>query len=221
MPCARCACFPKMKNEKHVLYCLMDVARKCHGIQLPKLVEFEKEIAREEEERRQSMSLAPDRELPESQDAPDEAAQKEQGNNNDEENGAKEGDAEEENDKRETNKDKKDVPLDQRSAPSPSAAPDCPMAGVKRPRPKAKDAVDQAVKALTTRMRFSVQLRRESKGRYRVDNSKKILFIRSLREHIVVRVGGGWDTLENYLLKHDKYVGHVCSSRCCPFSMWG
>ena len=30
------------------------------------------------------------------------------------------------------------------------------------------------------------------------------MFIRMLKDkHVMVRVGGGWDTLANYLLKHD------------------
>ncbi len=40
-------------------------------------------------------------------------------------------------------------------------------------------------------------------GKYRIGNTKNIVFIRILRNHIMVRVGGGWDTLENYLNKHD------------------
>lgn len=38
--------------------------------------------------------------------------------------------------------------------------------------------------------------------RYRIDG--KLVFIRMLKDrHVMVRVGGGWDTLANYLLKHD------------------
>ncbi|CAF0710301.1 unnamed protein product [Brachionus calyciflorus] len=40
-------------------------------------------------------------------------------------------------------------------------------------------------------------------GKYRIGNTKNVVFIRILRNHIMVRVGGGWDTLENYLNKHD------------------
>lgn len=41
-----------------------------------------------------------------------------------------------------------------------------------------------------------------SKSRYRIDG--KLVFIRMLKDkHVMVRVGGGWDTLANYLLKHD------------------
>ena len=40
------------------------------------------------------------------------------------------------------------------------------------------------------------------KGKYRLDDSQ--FFVRICRKHIVVRVGGGWDTLENYLFSHFK-----------------
>uniref|UniRef100_A0A3Q1GG28 Growth arrest-specific 2a n=1 Tax=Acanthochromis polyacanthus TaxID=80966 RepID=A0A3Q1GG28_9TELE len=43
---------------------------------------------------------------------------------------------------------------------------------------------------------------RHSQGRYRV--GEKMLFIRMLHnKHVMVRVGGGWETFESYLLKHD------------------
>ncbi|KAJ4938450.1 hypothetical protein JOQ06_003069 [Pogonophryne albipinna] len=43
---------------------------------------------------------------------------------------------------------------------------------------------------------------RHSQGRYRV--GEKMLFIRMLHDkHVMVRVGGGWETFESYLMKHD------------------
>ncbi|XP_067293860.1 GAS2-like protein 2A [Pseudorasbora parva] len=42
-----------------------------------------------------------------------------------------------------------------------------------------------------------------SEGKYRVGDSNTLIFIRILRNHVMVRVGGGWDTLEHYLDKHD------------------
>ncbi|XP_072123469.1 GAS2-like protein 3 isoform X1 [Mobula birostris] len=48
--------------------------------------------------------------------------------------------------------------------------------------------------------RFSIEFL--SEGRYRLGD--KILFIRMLHgKHVMVRVGGGWDTLHGFLLKHD------------------
>ncbi|KAJ8342915.1 hypothetical protein SKAU_G00328430 [Synaphobranchus kaupii] len=42
-----------------------------------------------------------------------------------------------------------------------------------------------------------------SEGKYRVGDSCTLIFVRILRNHVMVRVGGGWDTLEHYLDKHD------------------
>ncbi|XP_030074482.1 GAS2-like protein 2 [Microcaecilia unicolor] len=42
-----------------------------------------------------------------------------------------------------------------------------------------------------------------SEGKYRVGDSNLLIFVRVLRSHVMVRVGGGWDTLEHYLDKHD------------------
>ncbi|XP_028736143.1 GAS2-like protein 3 [Peromyscus leucopus] len=48
--------------------------------------------------------------------------------------------------------------------------------------------------------RFSIEYL--SEGRYRL--GEKILFIRMLHgKHVMVRVGGGWDTLQGFLLKYD------------------
>ncbi|CAF3987323.1 unnamed protein product [Adineta steineri] len=44
---------------------------------------------------------------------------------------------------------------------------------------------------------------RIGEGKYRIGENGAIIFIRILRNHVMVRVGGGWDTLENYLNKHD------------------
>ncbi|XP_043859265.1 GAS2-like protein 1 isoform X2 [Dromiciops gliroides] len=42
-----------------------------------------------------------------------------------------------------------------------------------------------------------------SEGKYKVGDSSALIFVRVLRSHVMVRVGGGWDTLEHYLDKHD------------------
>merc|ERR1711892_195175 len=46
-------------------------------------------------------------------------------------------------------------------------------------------------------------LRKVGDGKYQIGNSKALIYMRILRNHVMVRVGGGWDTLENYLNKHD------------------
>merc|ERR1712167_422036 len=51
-----------------------------------------------------------------------------------------------------------------------------------------------------------LKIERVAEGKYRID--EKLVFIRMLRgKHIMVRVGGGWDTLQNYLIKHDPGIG--------------
>ncbi|GCC25436.1 growth arrest-specific protein 2 [Chiloscyllium punctatum] len=87
------------------------------------------------------------------------------------------------------------------SAPPPSPTP------TKSPGKKsAGKLLDDAVKQISEDPpckcpnKFSVE--RLSQGRYRV--GEKILFIRMLHnKHVMVRVGGGWETFEGYLLKHD------------------
>ncbi|PSN29403.1 hypothetical protein C0J52_25543 [Blattella germanica] len=44
---------------------------------------------------------------------------------------------------------------------------------------------------------------RVSEGKYRIGDTKVLIFVRVLRNHVMVRVGGGWDTLSHYLDKHD------------------
>jgi hypothetical protein len=44
---------------------------------------------------------------------------------------------------------------------------------------------------------------RVSEGKYRIGDTKVLIFVRLLRKHVMVRVGGGWDTLPHYLDKHD------------------
>ncbi|XP_022105139.1 uncharacterized protein LOC110987042 [Acanthaster planci] len=44
---------------------------------------------------------------------------------------------------------------------------------------------------------------REAEGKYRIGDQSTLIFVRILRNHVMVRIGGGWDTLEHYLDKHD------------------
>uniref|UniRef100_A0A8C4ZS78 Growth arrest specific 2 n=1 Tax=Gadus morhua TaxID=8049 RepID=A0A8C4ZS78_GADMO len=53
-------------------------------------------------------------------------------------------------------------------------------------------------------VKFPVE--KQPKGRYRV--GEKILYVRMLNErHVMVRVGGGWETFMGYLTKHDPCRG--------------
>lgn len=51
---------------------------------------------------------------------------------------------------------------------------------------------------------------KQPKGRYRV--GEKVLYVRMLNErHVMVRVGGGWETFMGYLTKHDPCRGGPAS----------
>ncbi|XP_059937989.1 GAS2-like protein 2 [Mesoplodon densirostris] len=65
--------------------------------------------------------------------------------------------------------------------------------------------LDQLVQRLVSRCTCPVQFSmvKVSEGKYRVGDSNTLIFIRILRNHVMVRVGGGWDTLGHYLDKHD------------------
>ncbi|KAK1186564.1 GA2L2 protein, partial [Pygoscelis papua] len=86
---------------------------------------------------------------------------------------------------------------------------DLPPADTPLPRPPRKPRdlhnLDQMVQHLVSRCTCPVQfpMIKISEGKYRVGDSDTLIFVRILREHIMVRVGGGWDTLEHYLDKHD------------------
>jgi hypothetical protein len=58
---------------------------------------------------------------------------------------------------------------------------------------------------------FNVGIKPAGQGKYML--GKTSLNVRVYKEHLVVRVGGGWDTLENYLFDHFKtrpgLKGHV------------
>ncbi|XP_068766665.1 GAS2-like protein 2 [Struthio camelus] len=72
-------------------------------------------------------------------------------------------------------------------------------------RPQDLQNLDQMVQRLVSRCTCPVQFAmiKVSEGKYRVGDSNTLIFVRILRSHIMVRVGGGWDTLEHYLDKHD------------------
>ncbi|NXV54363.1 GA2L1 protein, partial [Molothrus ater] len=74
-----------------------------------------------------------------------------------------------------------------------------------RRAPRDLQNLDQMVQHLVSRCTCPVQfpMIKISEGKYRVGDSDSLIFVRILREHVMVRVGGGWDTLEHYLDKHD------------------
>ncbi|KAM3957858.1 GAS2-like protein pickled eggs [Aphomia sociella] len=133
------------KNEKHVVLCLLEVARKGSvlGMPAPLLVQMEKQI---------------ERELAGEELRPDDSAL-----------GL--------------------VP----SGPQPQLVTNDLR------------SLDERVRDLVERCSCPTQfpMVRVSEGKYRIGDTKLLIFVRILRSHVMVRVGGGWDTLAHYLDKHD------------------
>ncbi|XP_033102213.1 GAS2-like protein 2 isoform X2 [Anneissia japonica] len=73
-------------------------------------------------------------------------------------------------------------------------------------------SLDEMVRDLVSRCTCPNQfpMIRVAEGKYRIGDSKTKIYVRILRNHVMVRVGGGWDTLEHYLDKHDpcRCLGH-------------
>ncbi|XP_075390208.1 GAS2-like protein 1 [Tenrec ecaudatus] len=143
------------KNEKSVVLCLLEVARRGArlGLLAPRLVQFEQEI---------------ERELRATPPAPNNPASGGEG-------------------------------------PEEAALPvGVPPRG---PRMTSSDLrnLDELVREILGRCTCPDQfpMIKVSEGKYRVGDSSLLIFVRVLRSHVMVRVGGGWDTLEHYLDKHD------------------
>ncbi|XP_019869201.2 GAS2-like protein pickled eggs [Aethina tumida] len=66
-------------------------------------------------------------------------------------------------------------------------------------------SLDEMVRDLVEKCTCPTQfpMIRVSEGKYRIGDTKVLIFVRILRNHVMVRVGGGWDTLAHYLDKHD------------------
>ncbi|XP_048215917.1 growth arrest-specific protein 2 isoform X1 [Perognathus longimembris pacificus] len=106
------------------------------------------------------------------------------------------------------------------STPSPSPSPSSKTSGKKSTGNLLDDAVKRISEDPPCKCPSKFCVERLSQGRYRV--GEKILFIRGLHgcyyvstaktkqtfkmlhnKHVMVRVGGGWETFAGYLLKHD------------------
>ncbi|XP_031715939.1 growth arrest-specific protein 2 isoform X4 [Anarrhichthys ocellatus] len=87
-------------------------------------------------------------------------------------------------------------------SPSPSPTPTKVSSGKKSTGKLLDDTVRDIADDPPCRCLNKFCVERHSQGRYRV--GEKMLFIRMLHnKHVMVRVGGGWETFESYLLKHD------------------
>ncbi|XP_075044508.1 growth arrest-specific protein 2 [Mixophyes fleayi] len=86
--------------------------------------------------------------------------------------------------------------------PSPSPSPTKISSGKKSAGKLLDDAVQHISEDPPCKCPSKFCVERLSQGRYKV--GEKILFIRMLHnKHVMVRVGGGWETFAGYLLKHD------------------
>lgn len=86
--------------------------------------------------------------------------------------------------------------------PSPSPSPTKSSSGKKSAGKLLDDAVQHISQDPPCKCPNKFCVERLSQGRYKV--GEKILFIRMLHnKHVMVRVGGGWETFAGYLLKHD------------------
>jgi hypothetical protein len=65
-----------------------------------------------------------------------------------------------------------------------------------------KDALDVEVRKMMHQMTTTVQLIRLRSGTYLIKGTTKKIFVRILNTMIMVRVGGGWEKLENWLARH-------------------
>ncbi|XP_052126125.1 GAS2-like protein pickled eggs isoform X2 [Frankliniella occidentalis] len=153
------------KNEKHVILCLLEVARRGAkmGMLAPMLVQLEREIDREialEARAQQRTDLV-------------------------QEEGMEDSDEDDDDD---------DDDMDNRFlGPMPQIITND------------LKSLDEMVRELVERCQCPTQfpMIRVSEGKYRIGDTKVLIFVRVLRSHVMVRVGGGWDTLSHYLDKHD------------------
>ncbi|XP_014616577.1 PREDICTED: GAS2-like protein 3 [Polistes canadensis] len=152
------------KNERHVILCLLEVARRGakFGMLAPMLVQMERQI---------------DREIA----AENKAANGTQTNGH-------------------SNEDSDDEYSDMHQEEP------CLIYGP-QPQIVTNDlkSLDEMVRDLVERCTCPTQfpMIRVSEGKYRIGDTKVLIFVRILRSHVMVRVGGGWDTLSHYLDKHD------------------
>ncbi|KAG7206399.1 hypothetical protein KM043_003761 [Ampulex compressa] len=152
------------KNERHVILCLLEVARRGakFGMLAPMLVQMERQI---------------DREIA----AENKAANGAQGSGG-------------------SNEESDDEYADMHQEEP------CLIYGP-QPQIVTNDlkSLDEMVRDLVERCTCPTQfpMIRVSEGKYRIGDTKVLIFVRILRSHVMVRVGGGWDTLSHYLDKHD------------------
>ncbi|CAB0041903.1 unnamed protein product, partial [Trichogramma brassicae] len=111
-----------------------------------------------------------------------------------------------------------DEVLSPSSSPSPSASdvPDHmgPITELDRRVRRATEEVQKSCHCLTGKC-SKLKVRKVGEGRYHI--AGRNVFIRLLKgRHMMVRVGGGWDTLEHFLSRHDPCQVRVLSRASTP-----
>ncbi|XP_057312073.1 growth arrest-specific protein 2-like [Hydractinia symbiolongicarpus] len=77
---------------------------------------------------------------------------------------------------------------------------------------KENNVVDLDSKVQASAKKQNVLLEKVKDGKYIV-NGKATVFVRILRNHVMVRVGGGWDELEHFLSRHNpQKIGKILTS---------
>ncbi|XP_065071053.1 growth arrest-specific protein 2-like [Rhopilema esculentum] len=75
---------------------------------------------------------------------------------------------------------------------------------------KSLGPLDSEVKRVAAK--YHVKLERVKEGKY-ILNDKLTIFVRILRKHVMVRVGGGWDEFEHFVSRHNpEKIGKVLLS---------
>lgn len=165
------------KNEKHVILCLLEVARRGakFGMLAPMLVQMERQIDREIAADNKANGIGAGTQTDNS------AHSIATGN---------------------------DADLFDSDSEDEDMDPNGPML-MYGPQPQIVTndlkSLDEMVRDLVEKCTCPSQfpMVRVSEGKYRIGDTKVLIFVRILRSHVMVRVGGGWDTLAHYLDKHD------------------
>ncbi|PAA63678.1 hypothetical protein BOX15_Mlig019126g1 [Macrostomum lignano] len=191
------------KNTRHVILCLLEVARAgaTFGVEVPELVRFEREIDEQELSCSSSSSscISNDSGLA-SAASPAVSAAKPNASSS----------------ARPASK-QQSSSSSRRGTEAPAAATALPAFKRKKPVRWQCDlkSLDELVRELINECTCeqTFPMKRLDEGKYLFGDAQMLIFVRVLRNHVMVRVGGGWDSLEHLLMKHDPCRSAGNSSR--------